>query len=371
MSEEQFISESVKNFQETPPPIAQPPQKKTNKGCLWGIILFTAGVFGLGIMAAILIIVMLCFGYSDITSSFSGLGRKNVSFNEEYVAGNGYSSNKIAVIDIKGVIMNQSGGNPVYSIANSTLICEQIKYAAEDHSVKAIIIDIDSPGGEVVASDMINYEIKKARVKAKIPVVANMGSLAASGGYYSAVACDYIIANRMTMTGSIGVIIEGYKYYELFNKIGVKSEVYKSGPMKDILDGSRPTSPIESEIVQTLVNQTYDEFVKVVAEGRPSLSADKIKNTIIGDGRIFNGKEAMELGLVDKLGFFEDSVTKAAEMAKLGDDYTVIRYQKPFSLAQIFGEARSNIRGISIKLPGAERLGGVEAGKLYFLPPSM
>lgn len=369
MSEEQFISESVKNFQEPPP--ASPQASKKNKGCLWGIIIFSAGIFCLGIMIAIALIAALCFSYSDISSAFSSMGgHKGTYFDEEYLAGNGHSSNKIAVIDIKGVIMNQSGGS-MHSLADSTLICEQIKYAAEDRSVKAIIIDIDSPGGEVVASDMINYEIKKARKKAKIPVVANMGSLAASGGYYSAVACDYIVANRMTMTGSIGVIIETYKYYELFNKIGLKSEVYKSGPMKDILDGSRPTGLVEGGIIQTLVNQTYDEFVKVVAEGRPLLSADKIKNTIIGDGRIFNGQEALELGLIDKVGFFEDTIAKTAEMAKLGDDYTVVRYKRPFSLAQIFGEVKTNMRGINIKMPGTERFGGAEAGKLYFLPPSM
>jgi protease-4 len=290
-------------------------------------------------------------------------------FNEQHISGSGPSSNKIAVIDVRGVILNDGGASSFYSMADSKNITDQIKFASKDKNVKGIIINIDSPGGEVVASDLIYQEIRAARAKG-VPVVACMNSIAASGGYYVAAGCDYIVAHKMTLTGSIGVIIETYKYYELFTKIGVRSEVYKSGPMKDILDGSRPSTEAEKKIVQDLVNATYNDFVGIVAQGR-KIPAQIIKTTEIGDGRVFDGEQALKLKLVDELGYFDTAVKKAAGMSGLNENNVqVIRYQKPFSLAQLFGEASASFSGkpLSLLPPGADRHMSLEPGKMYFLP---
>ena len=160
----------------------------------------------------------------------------------------------------------------------------------------------------------------------------------------------------MTTTGSIGVIVQTYKYYNLFQKIGLESEPYTSGPMKDLLSGTRPTSPEEKQIIQEHVNKVYDHFVDVCAEGRPNLTAKLIKGTKIGDGRIFLGTEAKALGLVDQLGYFSDA-------------YKVISLRKKFSLSSIFkGQAASS--SINVKLPGDSNSlsGKLEQGKFYMLP---
>ena len=341
--------------------------KKKNRGCIAFIIFFTVIFFIAGALALFFLAAGVLLHFSSMPS-FSIL--PGISYTEEYISGDQFSGNKIVVVDVNGVILNQSSPSPVYSVADAEFICDQLKYIASDKSVKAVIMNIDSPGGEVVASDNIHHHIRKLRRENNIPVIASMNSLAASGGYYISAPCSYIIANRLTLTGSIGVIIETYKYYDLFTKLGVRSEVYKSGPMKDILDGSRPSTEAEKQIIQKLVNESYNEFVKIVAEGRKGLTVEKIKGTEIGDGRVFNGEEAFKLGLVDKLGFFEDAVDKAAELGNTKGNYKLIRYSKPFSFSQLFSELKGPSSAISLSLPGTERRAGLEAGKMYFLPPS-
>lgn len=347
--------------------VTQKPVEKKSRGCMALIIFFTVVFFIAGALAVFFLVAGILLHFSSMPS-FSIM--PGVSYSEEYISGDQFSGNKIVVVDVNGVILNQSSPSPVYSVADAEFICDQLKYIANDKSVKAVIMNIDSPGGEVVAADNIHHHIKKLRKENNMPVIASMNSLAASGGYYISAPCSYIIANRLTLTGSIGVIIETYKYYDLFNKIGVRSEVYKSGPMKDILDGSRPSTEAEKQVVQKLVNESYNEFVKIVAEGRKGLTVEKIKGTEIGDGRVFSGEEAFNLGLVDKLGFFEDAVNKAAEMGNVKGNYKLIRYNKPFSFSQLFSELKGPSSSINLSLPGTARRTGLEAGKMYFLPPS-
>ena len=276
--------------------------KKTRYGCITcGAIAIFLAIIG-GLVLLFFFVVSTVSNSSGISSIFKINPYGN--YQEIFAEGNDLSKNKIAVIDVKGVIMEGNGS--FYSAADAKLITDQIKYIIHDGSVKAVVLDIDSPGGEVVASDTVHHALAKLREETGIPIVAVMRSLGASGAYYIAAGSDYIIANRMTITGSIGVIIETYKYYELFKKIGVEGEVFKSGAMKDILNGARPSTPEEKAIVQNLVGQTYSEFVQIVADGRKNLTVEKIKTSTIGDGRIFDGAAALKLGLVDELGFFED-----------------------------------------------------------------
>lgn len=356
----------------SPPPkqddVKSKPKEK--RGCFGFIVIFTV-VFMLLVAVGVCILFGILIMNISLPSTIPELqfGQYPVYFQETYVSGNNSSSNKIAVIEIQGIIMQARGGG-IYTIADSENICEQLKYVAHDPSVKGVVIRLNTPGGEITASDVIHHQILELRKSTGMPVVASMDAIAASGGYYVAVACNHIVAHRMTLTGSIGVIIQAYKYHDLFKKIGIEADVYTSGPMKDLLNGARKTTPPEKKLVQKLVAESYDEFVNIVAEGRPKLTVEQIKNTKIGDGRIFHGKDAYQLNMVDQLGFFDDAVQKAADLAGIGTDYKAVKYMRPFSLAQIFGGANAKKdQKINIELPGSNHwLNLLSPGRLYFLP---
>ncbi|MCP3964978.1 MAG: signal peptide peptidase SppA [Lentisphaerae bacterium] len=342
------------------------PQKRSKgrSGCLWLA----------GVLALIFIICLAAVTLLAVTAVFSiykdsGPSDTLKSYDREYISGTHGSKNVILTVPVSGIIHSgEMGGAFSEEGASADKICKQLNAALQDKSVKAVIIRIDSPGGEVVAADRIYHSIQKVR-KAGIPVVAVMETLAASGGLYIAVGCDKIIANPMTTTGSIGVIIQTYKYYDLFKKIGLKSESYTSGPYKALLDGSRPTTQTEQLIIQKQVDEVYEHFVKIVADGRPKLTADKIKHSTIGDGRIMLGKDAEKTGLVDQLGYFQDGVALAQKMAKLPKkDYVVICYARRFSLFSLLGaQASAATKNINIKLPGSS-VSNLKSGRYYFLP---
>src|SRR4029079_19693247 len=184
-----------------------------------------------------------------------------------------------------------------------------------------IVLEIDSPGGEVTASDVIYNSVVKAR--AKKPVVVYMDSLAASGGYYVACGGKYLMANETTITGSIGVIIQTLNYKQLFNKIGLASVVLSSGKFKDMLKGARPVSPEERDYVQSFVMKSYDKFLGIVARER-NVPADGLRNTV-ADGRILSGKDALEDKLIDGLGQIEDAFAKARQLGN-APNAAIVKY---------------------------------------------
>ncbi len=348
-----------------PPPPAPPVRK--------GAGMVSCCIISFVLLLILGIIVALVVGLAGMVSGFSGdsiehqLTISGQKF--EQISVSGYSSsNKILLIPVSGIIVGrtQEGfGSSAYVSAD--YICSLLAQARNDCAIKAVILRIDSPGGEVVASDRIYRAILETR-KRGIPVVAQMESLAASGGYYIAAGCDYIIAHPMTTTGSIGVIMSALKYHDLMQKIGVQGENYTSGRMKDMLSGARPTTPEERLLVQDHINRVYDEFVKIVAEGRKELTVEQIKGTEIGDGRIFLGTQAKELKLVDDVGYNADAEAKAAELAGI-DDYQVISLRRSFSLRSLLFEAAGSSRQVDIRLPGSTTNSfSLEAGKLYFLP---
>ena len=196
------------------------------------------------------------------------------------------SLDKIAVITMRGLISSSLPGSVTDSMVDDMRAA--LQQARDDSRVKAIVLEIDSPGGEVTASDAIYSAVIKAR--ARKPVVVYMESLAASGGYYVSCGGKFLMANETTITGSIGVIIQTLNYEQLFNKIGLASVVFKSGKFKDMLNGARPITPEERELVQNFIMKTYDKFLGIVAKER-KLPADLLRNTI-ADGRILSGKEA-------------------------------------------------------------------------------
>ncbi len=207
--------------------------------------------------------------------------------------------NKVAIIDLHG------------TISNSSEVIRQLKKYGRDSSVPAIVIHIDSPGGGAAPSQEIYEEIKKVRDKGK-KVVASMGSVGASGGYYVACAADTIVANPATLTGSIGVIFQFPVAEELFKKIGLEFEVVKSGELKDVGSINRRMTRQERELLQSVIDDTYDQFVEVLVEGR-GLSKEEVLE--IADGSIFTGRQAQQLRLIDELGNLEDAIKIAGEMA--------------------------------------------------------
>ncbi len=202
------------------------------------------------------------------------------------------------------------------------------------------------------------------KVRAKKPVVVYMDSLAASGGYYVSCGGKFLMANETTITGSIGVIIQTLNYEQLFNKLGLASVVFKSGKFKDMLNGARPITPEERELVQSFIMKTYDKFLGIVAKER-NLPAELLRNTI-ADGRILSGKDAFEHKLIDGLGELDDAFGKAKELGN-APDAKVVKYGPPFSLSRffrIFGQADSRIE---LTLP-KQLVPQLESGRAYFLP---
>ncbi len=331
-------------------------------GCLFGCLLI-GGVIILTISFFSMIgkaLENLAPAISETALTINGQKFEEIAVTEDY------SPNKIMLIPVTGIIIGRSedtfGGS---NYASADQLCSMLEQAEKDPEVKAVILRIDSPGGEVVAADRIYRAILKTR-KAGKPVIAQMESLAASGGYYIAAGCDYIVANPMTTTGSIGVIMTALKYYELMQKIGVQTENYTSGKMKDMLSGARPTGPEEKVLVQQHIDKVYNEFVAIVAAGRPELTVEKIKNSEIGDGRIFLGTQALELKMVDALGYGPEALAKAVEMAKISS-YQVVMLKKSFSLLNLLYEFSAKTNRMDVRLPGDNRV-SLEAGKLYFLP---
>ncbi len=315
-------------------------------------------------VGAVLLVVSLLFNLGLMVGLASkSSGRVHVKsepvFEEQFVEGAEGSDNKIALIDLTGVISSSIQGQAGESMVEDAV--GKLKQAREDHSIRAIVLHIDSPGGEVNASDIIYHEVVKTR--AVKPVVVYMGSVAASGGYYVAVGADYIMASDLTITGSIGVILQTLNYKDLIQKIGVKAVTFKSGRYKDLLNGARDMTPEEEKLVQEMIDSTYNKFVGLVAKER-KLSVDELKSGI-ADGRILSGEQARQAKLVDGLGYMEDAITQAKERAKI-KEAQVVRLRPTFSFGQllrIFG--KSDISRIKIAV-GPETL-NMETGKLYFL----
>jgi protease-4 len=225
---------------------------------------------------------------------------------------------KVGVVEIRGVITD---AKPIVS---------QLKKFRKNEAIKAIVLRIDSPGGGVGPSQEIYSEVKKTTGEKK--VVASMGAIAASGGYYVAAAADHVMANPGTITGSIGVVIEFANVEELFKKIGLSAYVIKSGEYKDVGSPLRKMTPKERKLLQGFIDNVYEQFVTAVAEGR-QMPEKEVR--AIADGRIFSGEQAHELGLLDSLGSMEDAIALAAQLGGIeGEPSVVYAEEKKFSLLE-------------------------------------
>ena len=307
----------MENYQ-TPPPI---PSYAHPRRRIWPWILGLVFLGGIGLFALVIIGVL-----SSIPAALqegATFNTKTNHFATTVVRSGG--ADRIAHIDLDGIITASA------SRGNSSMVDdfrEVVEAAVADASVKAIVIRINSPGGEVTASDRLHNIIQQAdRSK---PVISYLDTIAASGGYYAACGSRHIVSHPSTFTGSIGVIMQTMKYSELFEKVGVSMEVYKSGALKDLLSGTRATCPEEATLVNGLVQETYSRFLQVVSESRAK-SVEELRASPLTDGRIFSGIQALAAGMVDQNGFIDDAYAHAMKAAGV-EDATIIRYTPKFGI---------------------------------------
>jgi protease-4 len=299
---------------------------------------------------------------NSATTSTSLLPDSVPKFSESVVQPGKNTDERIALIYLRGIITGAEPGTLGETAVDDLKM--QLKQAGDDSKIRAVVLHIDSPGGEVTASDTIYNAVR--RLREKKPVVVYMGSLAASGGYYVACGGNWLIANETTFTGSIGVIMQTLNYQQLIDKVGLQVHTFKSGKFKDMLSGSRPITPEEEQYVNGLVMQTYGKFVGIVAKER-NLPEDQLRNGV-ADGRVVSGKDALDAKLVNQLGEVEDAYVKAMELAKV-PNATVVRYDTPFALAKIFRMLGKSEGKASIEVNLADSLRPkLEAGRLYYLP---
>ena len=267
----------------------------------------------------------------------SGMGATTTTAESAQHLSGPLSGPAVAVIDINGEIVSGSSASlGATSLASSGDIVPLVQQAASNSDVKAILLRINSPGGSVVPSDEIYHALKGTSK----PIVVLMGEMAASGGYYISMAAEYMIANPNTLTGSIGVISTFPEASELLNNLGVTISVIKSGTAKDIGSLFRPMTAEEKAIWQKVIDETYESFVQIVAEGR-NMPAEKVRD--LADGSVFTGRQALALGLIDALGYQEDAVAKAAALGGITGRPRVILLSPPsLSLLSAFLSGRFN-----------------------------
>ncbi len=222
----------------------------------------------------------------------------------------GLTPRRVAVLPIVGIIDSETG------------FVRELETFRKDPSVRAFVLEIRSPGGGVGASQAIHAALKRLRQEDERPIVAWIGDVGASGGYYVALPADSIFALPGSITGSIGVIMQFPNAEELLRKVGVELEVVKSGALKDLGSPVRELSEAEREVLQGLVDDVWEQFVGAVAEGR---GMDRDRVVPLADGRVFSGEQALGLGLVDRIGTLQDAVDAAGRMSGLGERPRVVR----------------------------------------------
>ena len=303
-------------------PTIEPARKGSGWRIFWGIIL------ALSIMANIALVALLLMVIS--VGAVFATGQRDI-FTEEVIQA-GPRGNKIVIIKVQGIIDGFQAKN----------VYRQLKRVREDRRVKGLIIRVNSPGGTISGSDRIYNEIRKYRDEAGKPVVAFMQGVAASGGYYTSVACDKIVAEQTTITGSIGVIFGHFVLQQLLeDKLGIQPVIITSGPRKGWPSMFKPFEEEQRQYVQDrLISPAFERFVEVVADGRPSLTLSDVKK--LADGGIYGAREAKNKELIDDVGYLDKAIELVKSLAKI-EKAQVVEYRRPFSLAGFLTLRSKNI----------------------------
>ena len=286
-----------------------------------------------GIMITLVVFALLFFGASIIY--FSKIVSKSSS---KYYERSGKGSEKVAVVDLN------------FTIISSEPIVKQFKDFGEDESVKAIILRVNTPGGGVAASQEMYEAIKKVRDSGK-PVIVSISSLGASGGYYAACGGSIIVADPGSLVGSIGVIISLTNFKDLAEKLGVSQTVFKSGELKDAGNPLRELNEKDREYFQSIVDDSYDQFLEVVSRER---KMDKEKLKEYATGRVFTGRQAKEIGLIDSLGTFDDAIMMAARMAGIEGEPAIVRKKERITFFEMLIESigKNELKEVKDELKG-------------------
>ena len=295
------------------------PRRNRTRGLVIGGVI--AGVLLFLTLGAVALVLLVGPGESG-GGGGGGSAQSPETFRERYVSGEG--SDKIAVLPVAGTIASEAPVALGAATASPETLRNQLRQATEDRRVRAVVLEVDSPGGGVVPTDQMHESIRDFKEETGKPVVVSMGQTAASGGYYVATAADRIFANANTLTGSLGVIFEYLNFTEAAEEYGIQQEVVKSGPFKDIGSPTREPTEEELEILQAYVDEGYDQFVQVIVEGR-GLTEEAVRE--LADGRVYSGQQAQTLGLVDELGDLERAAEASRELAGV-EEATLVRYQR-------------------------------------------
>ncbi|MGE7216196.1 signal peptide peptidase SppA [Priestia koreensis] len=316
----------------------------------WVALGLAIGLFLISILVSVTTSVL----FNDVGEGLSSVMGDDEGFAEKVIK-DGNDAKKIVVLEVSGVIQDtgeasspfQSGGY------NHQEFLKMIDQAKNDPQVKGLIVKVNSPGGGVVESAEIHKKLEEFKEKTKHPVYISMGSMAASGGYYISTAANKIYAIPDTLTGSLGVIMQSLNYGELAKNFGVKNETIKSGPYKDIMSPTREMTAAERQIMQRLVDNAYGGFVNVISKGR-NLSEEQVRK--IADGRVYDGRQAKELKLVDELGYFDDTVKGMKKDEHLKGAEVVSYESSSLGLSSFLSMSAQKVLGNTQELTGMLKL---------------
>jgi len=321
-------------------PRTAPPSRwlKGARSCGFWVLLAMTLAFG----ATSLLLLVALVGLGSARHAPGRLAQ--FGFKEQHVAGNPHGRTKLLVVSINGIIVDEPLGGLPARLGLVSAARLMLRAAAKDERVRAVLLEIDSPGGGITASDVLHNEVLRFREESGKPVIALLNDLGASGAYYVAAAADRIIAHPTTLTGSIGVMMPWFGVRALLDKIGIEARPVKSGELKDIAAMYRDPLPEERRLLRDIVNEYHQRFISVVHDGfkRRGARIDRKELEALCDGRLWTGEQARNLGFVDEIGYFDDAIGVVAE--RLGvpaDEINVVAYvpPRPSLLGLLFGLA--------------------------------
>jgi protease IV len=331
-------------------------------GKRWAALGIAAALF----FVSVVINFLSAFAFKGVETDLSELlAATELPFTEEIVQ-EGNEMKKIAVLDVDGVIQDTNDAESFFQAAgyNHQGFMKKLDYIKEDDTVKGIILKVNSPGGGVVESAEIHDKLVEIQKETKKPVYVSMGSMAASGGYYISTGAKKIFASEETLTGSLGVIMQGINYEGLADKYGVDFVTIKSGQYKDIMSPTRQMTEDERQILQRMIDNSYEGFVKVIAEGR-KMTTDQVKE--IADGRIYDGRQAKELNLIDGFGYLDDVIQQMKKDEKL-KDAKVVRYTEALGFGSLLNLKVQNLIRTENEMTGLmEMLSRPNSPRLMYL----
>jgi protease IV len=279
-----------------------------------------------------LVLTLFLPGCVFITGNLNPFAAAPQPLQEHVVSGEGKA--KILLVDVSRVISSQDeeGALGIKRRESTTArVRQELEQAAKDDHVRAVVLRINSPGGSVTASDIVFHDVVAFKAERNVPVIAQLLDMATSGGYYVALAADEIVASPTTVTGSVGVVMYGLNLAGLMEKLGVRNQTLKAGERKDMGSPLRKMTPEEEGILQSVLNQMQDRFFTLVRERRPGLNADTAR--MISDGRILTADQALQAGLVDRIGYLDDTLAETKRRAGVSEA-RIVMYRRPEEYAE-------------------------------------